>query len=100
MWILIYNAGLVYGIPLPTEPQLVWQEREIGVIIHFNMATADGTEGCTPDVVPDINKFHPDKLNTDQWLQSASDLGAKYAVYVAKHNCGYLSSPICIHFDE
>ena len=34
------------ALPLPTQPQLDWQRLEIGVIIHYNIATSAGSQGC------------------------------------------------------
>jgi alpha-L-fucosidase len=52
------------------------------------MATSVGSQGCpVPGVLPDVKLFNPTQLNTDQWLQSITALGAKYAVLVAKHMC-------------
>lgn len=67
--------------------QLEWQAQEIGVLIHFNMATyLENHDGCTNDVVPSISLFNPYRLNTNNWVQTMVDLGAKYAVLVAKVN--------------
>lgn len=67
--------------------QLEWQAQEIGVLIHFNMATyVENHDGCTGDRVPPISLFNPYKLNTNNWVQTMLDLGAKYAVLVAKVN--------------
>jgi len=34
--------------------------------------------------------FNPRKLNTDQWMEAAKAMGAKYAVLVAKHGSGFM----------
>ena len=44
-----------------------------------------------PRAPADVNTYNPDKLNTDQWLEVAQSMGAKYAVFVAKHCTGFLS---------
>ncbi len=35
-------------------------------------------------------EFNPPRLDTDQWLKTARALGAKYAVFTAKHSSGFL----------
>lgn len=80
-------------IPLPTPRQEEWADLEMGVIIHHCMETYH------PDLPPSQWKRSPDKMpassfaptdeNTDQWLQAASKMGAKYAVLVANHVTGF-----------
>ncbi len=82
----------------PNAIQQKWAQAEIGVLIHFDM----------PVYVPDYNwrkwgshpeasVFNPTHLNTDQWLETASLLGAKYAVLVAKHCSGFSLWPTKAH---
>jgi alpha-L-fucosidase len=87
----------VSSLPIPSAEQLAWQADEIGVIIHFNMATMVGSQGCRSSA-PDISNFKPAKLDTDQWVEAMTNLGAKYAVYVAKHSCGFAAWPTNISF--
>lgn len=85
-------------ITLPSDQQVQWANAEIGVLIHFDM----------PTFVPDYNwrnfgshpsasTFNPTKLDTDQWLESAQKIGAKYAVLVAKHCSGFSLWPTQAH---
>ncbi|CAF3627795.1 unnamed protein product [Rotaria socialis] len=85
-------------IALPTPEQLIWQSQELGVLIHFNMATYLSDDGCTDQIVPNISLFNPYLLNTNNWVQTMVDFGAKYAVLVAKHACGFLMAPSDIKF--
>jgi alpha-L-fucosidase len=89
-------------IALPTQDQLDFQDREIGVLIHFEVATWLGIEhdGCNGDstLVPDATLFDPTLLNTDQWMDSITALGAKYATLIAKHNCGFTTWPSQVKF--
>eukprot|EP00730_Choanoeca_flexa_P013674 TRINITY_DN5578_c0_g1_i1.p1 TRINITY_DN5578_c0_g1~~TRINITY_DN5578_c0_g1_i1.p1 ORF type:complete len:595 (+),score=124.83 TRINITY_DN5578_c0_g1_i1:96-1880(+) len=81
-------------LPKPSKPQLNWQRDEIGVIIHYNMATQAGTQGCQLASPPDLKTFSMPASNaTDQWAEAMVALGAKYAVYVAKHSCGFTTWP-------
>lgn len=94
------------AIPLPTPPQLLYQQHEIMALIHFNMATFahDGDPGCAADnwnakasyaagPTSDPATFNPAKLNISNWAASMLALGAKHAVLTAKHGCGHLLWP-------
>jgi alpha-L-fucosidase len=48
------------------------------------MATYLSNDGCSGQIVPNISLFNPYLLNTDNWVQTMIDFGAKYAVLVAK----------------
>jgi hypothetical protein len=79
--------------------QLDWQAQELAVLIHFNIATyVDNHDGCSGHMVPPIAHFDPDRLSTDNWIQTAVDFGAQHAVLVAKHACGFLLSPTNVTF--
>ena len=71
---------------IPTAEQLRWQDMEIGALIHFNMAT---TGGCSKNA----SAFNPTKLDTDQWVEAFEAFGAREAVLVAKHGCGFVTWP-------
>ena len=74
-------------IPKPTPDQLAWQDLEVGMFFHFDMFTFQETSGYPP---PDSSLYNPTELDTDQWLEAARAIGAKYAVLVAKHGHGFL----------
>lgn len=99
-----YRISPVDGtkIALPTKEQLAFQDREIGFLIHFNIATYIQEDGCNSNqsLVPERKLFDPELLNTDQWMESAKDLGAKYATLVAKHNCGFTTWPSKVQFSD
>ena len=83
--------------PLPTLEQVEWADAEVGVIIHFDLPSICGynwTEWTQP---PSPAIFNPQLLDTDQWLKAAHDLGAKYAVLVAKHGSGFSLWPTSAH---
>ncbi len=82
-------------IAKPTKQQLEWHETELGVLIHYCMEmyrpdltgdwykTAAVREALAPETI------HPKALDPEQWVKSAAELGAKYAVLVAKHCTGF-----------
>ncbi len=81
--------------PLPTQNQIRWADAEIGVIIHLDINIfAPGTfDYARRETLPPLRVFHPSKLNTDQWIASARNAGAAYAVLVAKHGTGFCLWP-------
>ena len=97
---------LAASLPLPTPPQVWYQQGEIHALIHFNMATfaKDGDPGCSYEnwnqkasyaagLTSDPYTFAPSKLNTTQWADVMLALGAKGAILTAKHGCGHLLWP-------
>ena len=82
-------------IAKPTKQQLDWHEMELGVLIHYCLEmyrpelpgewykTSLVRKALAPETI------HPAKLDPEQWVRSAAELGAKYAVLVAKHGTGF-----------
>ena len=84
---------------LPTPQQVRWADDEIGVIIHFdlNIYAPETFDYSRRETLPPLSLFNPRKLNTDQWLASARNAGARYAVLVAKHGTGFSLWPTRAH---
>jgi alpha-L-fucosidase len=76
-------------LPRPTPQQLAWQDFEVGMFIHFDMVTYTGK--MKPRTPADVDIYNPVQLDTDQWLEVARAMGARYAVFVAKHCTGFMS---------
>lgn len=75
----------------PTPSQLAWHDMELGMFFHFDIPVyKQGWEWRTFKDFPDPDLYQPTKLDTDQWMRAAQALGAKYAVFVAKHCSGFL----------
>jgi alpha-L-fucosidase len=74
-------------LALPTADQLAWQDMEIGVFMHFAPNTWQDLE--SDDLSTPLSAINPKNLDTDQWAQCARSLGAKYIVFVAKHQGGF-----------
>lgn len=74
-------------LALPTVNQLRWQDLEMGMFIHFAPNTWQGVE--QDNLSTSLLEINPTQLNTDQWVSTAIDLGAKYIVFVAKHSGGF-----------
>ena len=81
----------------PTPQQVAWSEQELGMFFHMDLPIfqprgKDGkkinTEHCRDILDPRI--YNPAKLDTDQWMEAAKAMGAKYVVYVAYHGSGFM----------
>ena len=59
--------------------QLKWQAQDMGVLIHFNLATYISVDGCSGQMVPSASLFNPYLLDTDNWVATMHDFGAVYA---------------------
>jgi alpha-L-fucosidase len=76
----------------PTPEQAAWQDMEIGLFIHYDIPVfKPGWDHRQYDTRPGPEIFNPAKLDTEQWMAAAEAIGAKYAVFVAKHGSGFLS---------
>lgn len=86
------------GIVTPDERQIEWADAEIGVMFHLDMQVFNpGYEWREFGTHPDVSTFNPTELDTDQWLEAASKINAKYAVLVAKHCSGFSLWPTEAH---
>jgi alpha-L-fucosidase len=59
----------------------------MGMFVHFAPNTWQNKE--SDDLSTPLSEINPKELNTDQWAQTAVNLGAKYIVFVAKHQGGF-----------
>lgn len=88
----------VEPVVTPNEIQRRWADAEIGVLIHFDMPVFNpGYNWRKWGNHPDASTFNPSALDTDQWIEAAVRLGAKYAVLVAKHCSGFSLWPTEAH---
>lgn len=71
----------------PTPQQVAWQRMEMGMFVHFAPNTWQGQE--YDDRSTPLSRINPSQLDTDQWVQVARDVGARYIVLVAKHVGGF-----------
>lgn len=75
----------------PTPAQLEWHDMELGMFFHFDIPVyKQEWEWRTFKDFPDPNLYQPTQLDTDQWMEAAKAMGAKYAIFVAKHCSGFL----------
>lgn len=72
---------------LPSADQIAWQNLEMGMFVHFAPNTWQNTE--SDNLTTPLSEIDPKELNTDQWARTALSFGAKYIVFVAKHQGGF-----------
>lgn len=93
------EINLKESIALPSKPHLEWADCEVGVIIHLDMPVFEPEYKFREQwgYTPPPERFNPSELNTEQWLETASRAGAKYAVLTAKHCSGFCLWPTKAH---
>lgn len=78
-------------LPHPTAGQLAWENAGLGIFFHYDLQVAHphyrATSIWASRHAPFLSRTVPD---TNQWLQLAKAMGARYAVYVCKHDSGYM----------
>jgi alpha-L-fucosidase len=75
------------AVARPSADQVAWQDLEVGMFVHFAPNTWQNKE--SDDLSTPLSEIDPKELNTDKWAQTAVNLGAKYIVFVAKHQGGF-----------
>ena len=75
------------GLARPSKEQVAWADLEIGMFVHFAPNTWQDLE--SDDLSTPLSAINPVLLDTDQWARTALALGAKYIVFVAKHQGGF-----------
>lgn len=72
--------------PVPTPSQAAWLDEDTACFIHYNMATAAGTQGCGCGAAPPpIGTWAPAaNLSTDAWIETGLAMGCTRFVYTAK----------------
>jgi alpha-L-fucosidase len=93
-WCFYYTAAAqAPNKPLPNGQQLVWQRAELGLVFHYDLHIFDTTKYVqsinrnTP--ISDYNIFNPKQLDVEQWVLSAKNAGAKFAILTATHETGF-----------
>ena len=80
-------------LPVPTAPQLKWQDFEVGALVCYelHMQAMSYNQGEAQKTrIENVDLYNPTKLDTDQWLEAAKAMGARYAVFTASHESGFL----------
>ncbi len=84
-------AEVPRGLVTPNATQQAWHDMELGMFFHFDIPVyRQEWQWRSFKDFPDPNLYQPAKLDTDQWMAAAKAMGAKYAIFVAKHCSGFL----------
>ncbi len=78
-------------MPIPTERQLEWQQRELAMFVHFTVNTFTNREWGDGTEDPAI--FDPSELDVVQWVKAAREFGFRSVVLTAKHHDGFCLWP-------
>ncbi len=73
----------------PTPAQLAWHDMELGMFIHWSPGTYENTASGHDTLTTPLSVINPHRLDTEQWVDVAEAMGAKYIVLVAKHVGGF-----------
>lgn len=71
----------------PNKNQLEQIERKYGMFIHFGINTFNDTE-WSDETLP-IESYAPDKINADNWVRNAYEVGMNYVILITKHHDGF-----------
>ncbi len=75
------------------KEQLEFLNWEFGVFFHFGIRTfCQGHKDWDMKPMP-LSAFDPSDLDCDEWLRTAHEAGASYAVLVCKHHDGFANWP-------
>jgi alpha-L-fucosidase len=84
-------AAHVARVPVPTPSQLLWQQDELALFIHFGVNTFTDREWGDGREDPRI--FAPSQLDARQWARAARAAGFRALVLTAKHHDGFCLWP-------
>ena len=79
------------AIATPLLRQVRWQDYELGIVYHFDLDVymPGGHHHENSRLIPlDPNLYQPERLDTDQWMEAAVSMGARYAILTATHHQG------------
>ena len=84
---LFDKLGQKTQLATPSPQQQAWQDLELGMFVHLAPNTWQNLE--SDDLSTPLSEINPAELNTDQWAATAIAMGARYIVFVAKHQGGF-----------
>lgn len=76
-------------LPVPSQQQLAWQQKELLMFMHFGIKTFYPSDNHMGSGAEDPGKFNPQKLDANQWLEAARAGGFKGVILTAKHHDGF-----------
>jgi alpha-L-fucosidase len=79
------------GVPIPSADQLALQDLELGLFIHYGMTTY--TDQSSPNGQEPVSTFAPSNVDCDDWATLAQEMGARFAMFTARHEEGFCLWP-------
>lgn len=87
----------VPGLKLSEDDLKWWRDAKIGMFIHWGLYSllGRGEWAYFNEKIPEeeyaalAGQFQPQDFSTDEWAETALDLGARYAVMVTRHHDGF-----------
>ena len=82
------------NLPLltPTDDQLTWQQRRVGLFFHFGINTFFAQEWSDGTLPGEPASTRP-SCDADQWVRSPPPPGPAYVILTAKHHDGFCLWP-------
>lgn len=80
-------AQEISSLPGPSDIQYKWHEQERIMFLCLDPCTWQGREYDNHSI--SLDRINPEKLDTDQWCETAKLWGAKEILFVAKHTGGF-----------
>ena len=77
--------------PVPSASQLLWQQEELAIFLHFGVNTFTDREWGDGSESPAI--FNPVALDTRQWARATRAAGFRMLILTAKHHDGFCLWP-------
>lgn len=77
----------------PSKKQLEFLSWEFGLFFHFGIRTFHPGFSDWDMREMSLDAFCPNLIDCDEWLASAKQAGAKYAIMTAKHHDGFANWP-------
>lgn len=77
----------------PTKQQMEFLEWEFGVFFHFGIRSFNPGRRDWDGVEMPPETFNPPQLDCEQWIRTARDAGANYAILTTKHHDGFALWP-------
>jgi alpha-L-fucosidase len=79
------------AVPLPSPSQLLWQQDELALFLHFGVNTFTGREWGDGAESPTL--FDPSALDARSWARAARAAGFRAMILTAKHHDGFCLWP-------
>ena len=85
--LLVQIALIAQKLATPSDIQYQWHEQERIMFVCLDPCTWQGRE--YDDHSTPLERINPQKLDTDQWCETAKLWGAREILFVAKHTGGF-----------